>query len=71
MKQKLTPRQQEVLDAIKAMIEQNGWPPTRVELAKHFGFASPNAAQTLLEEIARKGHITITPKVSRGIRIAA
>ena len=49
MKQKLTPRQQEVLDAIKTMIEQNGWPPTRVELAKHFGFASPNAAQTLLE----------------------
>ena len=47
MKQKLTPRQQEVLDAIKTMIEQNGWPPTRVELAKHFGFASPNAAQTL------------------------
>ena len=43
MKQKLTPRQQEVLDAIKTMIEQNGWPPTRVELAKHFGFASPNA----------------------------
>lgn len=54
MKQKLTPRQQEVLDAIKAMIEQNGWPPTRVELAKHFGFASPNAAQTLWKKLPGK-----------------
>lgn len=71
MKEPLTDRQRVVFETIKAWIDINGWPPTRSELAKALGFASPNAAEEHLKAMARKGHIIMVPKVSRGIRIVA
>lgn len=66
---KLTKRQSEILDLIKSHIEETGFPPTRAEIAKTFGFRSPNAAEEHLRALARKGAIEITPGASRGIRI--
>ena len=40
----LTKRQQEIFDFILNCMAVNGAPPTRVEIAEHFGFRSPNAA---------------------------
>ena len=40
----LTPRQNEVFEAIKIHIEKAGFPPTMLELAGLIGCASPNAA---------------------------
>jgi repressor LexA len=60
---KLTPRQAEILAFIKRCLEDNGFPPTRAEIAQELGFKSPNAA------LARKGAIEMTPGASRGIRI--
>jgi len=66
---KLTPRQQEILDLIRASLEERGYPPTRAEIAEHFGFRSPNAAQEHLKALVRKGHITMQSDVSRGIQL--
>lgn len=66
---KLTPRQSEILAFIKRCLEDNGFPPTRAEIAQELGFKSPNAAEEHLKALARKGAIEMTPGASRGIRI--
>ena len=66
---KLTDRQAEVLAFIKSHIQDTGYPPTRVDIAKELGFKSPNASEEHLKALARKGAIEIIPGTSRGIRI--
>jgi len=66
---KLTPRQAEILGFIKRCLEDNGYPPTRAEIAQELGFKSPNAAEEHLKALSRKGAIEMTPGASRGIRI--
>lgn len=65
----LTRRQQEILDLIRDSIVIDGYPPTRAEIARHFNFKSPNAAEDHLRTLVRKGAIEITPGASRGIRL--
>lgn len=67
---KLTARQQQILDLIRAEIQRTGFPPTRAEIAQALGFRSPNAAEEHLRALARKGAITLTAGASRGIRLA-
>jgi len=67
--EKLTKRQQEVLDLIKNHIEETGYPPTRMDIANELGFRSPNAAEEHLRALARKGAIEMIPNASRGIRL--
>lgn len=67
--QKLTPRQQEVFDLLVAFIQKHGYPPTARELSELIGAGSPNAAAEHLRALRRKGVITITPNMSRGISI--
>ncbi|ETF01813.1 LexA repressor [Advenella kashmirensis W13003] len=69
MSLKLTARQQEILNLIKAAVERTGFPPTRAEIATALGFKSPNAAEDHLRALARKGAITLTAGASRGIRL--
>ncbi len=65
----LTARQTEILRLIRDRIEENGMPPTRAEIATEFGFSSPNAAESHLRALARKGAIELIPGSSRGIRL--
>jgi len=65
----LTPRQAQVLALIRTHIAATGAPPTRAELARALGAASPNAAEAHLRALARKGAVTLTPGTSRGIRV--
>ena len=67
--EKLTARQQQVLDLIKSHLEETGFPPTRAEIAEILGFRSPNAAEEHLRALERKGAIEMVPGASRGIRI--
>jgi len=67
--EKVTPRQQEVLDLIQEVIDETGMPPTRAEIAETLGFKSANAAEEHLRALARKGMITLLPGAARGIRI--
>lgn len=55
----LTPRQNEVFEAIKVHIEKAGFPPTMLELAGLIGCASPNAAVTHVKSLKKKGYITV------------
>jgi repressor LexA len=66
---KLTARQQQIFDLIKSHIDDTGYPPTRAEIAKVFGFRSANAAEEHLKALARKGMIEMVPGASRGIRL--
>ncbi|NLD00906.1 MAG: transcriptional repressor LexA [Gammaproteobacteria bacterium] len=66
---KLTKRQSEILTFLKVWIEDNGYPPTRAEIAKELGFRSPNAAEDHLKALARKGAIEMIPGASRGLKI--
>ncbi len=65
----LTKRQQEILQLIRDRISDTGLPPTRAEIAKEFGFRSPNAAEEHLKTLARKGALELLPGASRGIRL--
>ncbi|WP_444946613.1 transcriptional repressor LexA [Microbulbifer sp. VTAC004] len=65
----LTARQAQVLELIKAYLDDTGYPPTRAEIAQELGFRSPNAAEEHLKALARKGAIEMVAGASRGIRI--
>ncbi len=67
--QNLTRRQTQVLDSIRRHIQDTGYPPTRVDIARRLGFRSPNAAEEHLRALARKGAIEMIPGTSRGIRL--
>lgn len=65
----LTPRQIEILRLIETHVEESGFPPTRAEICAAMGFSSPNAAETHLRALERKGVIEMTSGASRGIRL--
>ena len=69
--EKLTQRQQQVLDLVKQYIDDTGYPPTRANIAEHLGFKSANAAEEHLKALARKGAIEMIAGTSRGIRLPA
>ena len=67
--EKLTSRQQQVLDLVRRHIDQTGYPPTRADIARELGFKSANAAEEHLKALARKGAIEMIAGASRGIRL--
>ncbi|MGA1734472.1 MAG: transcriptional repressor LexA, partial [Burkholderiaceae bacterium] len=46
-----------------------GFPPTRLDICSALGFKSPNAAETHLKALAKKGAISMVPGASRSIRL--
>jgi repressor LexA len=67
----LTKRQKEILIFISDHIASEGFPPTRNDISKHFGFRSPNAAESHLRALEHKGVIRIEAGRSRGIILTA
>ncbi|ELY2558605.1 LexA family transcriptional regulator [Cronobacter sakazakii] len=65
----LTARQQEVLDMLADFQRRNGYPPTQKEVAQLMGAASPNAATNMLRKLEKKGAISVSRGVARGITI--
>jgi repressor LexA len=70
MREKLTPRQQEVFDFLKEFVNRRGYPPTIREIAGHFGMGGPRAVQKHLSSLERKGMIRRIPGNSRAIELA-
>lgn len=64
---KLSRRQNEILAFIRDRVQEDGLPPTRAEINRHFGFSSPNAAQSHLRALERKGAVRLNPRLARGI----
>ena len=67
----LTRRQAQILKFLHDAAEENGYPPTLIEIARAFRFRSPNAAADHLKALARKGAIELTEGASRGITLTA
>jgi repressor LexA len=65
----LTQRQSEIFDFIRSRLRETGFPPTREDIAREFGFSSKTGAQDHLMAIARKGYIELVPGNARGIRL--
>ena len=65
----LTKRQNEIFNFIKQEIESNGYPPTRSEISRTFGFKSPNAAEDHLRALKKKGVLDLAAGTSRGITL--
>ncbi|KPL00014.1 MAG: hypothetical protein AMJ91_05650 [candidate division Zixibacteria bacterium SM23_73_3] len=70
MGKELTPRQREVLDFIRKMIENKGLPPTIREIGERFKITSTNGVRAILSALGKKGYIRRKPLVSRGIELA-
>lgn len=66
---KLTNQQAKILQFIVEHGDENGYPPTRQEICAKFGFSSPNAAESHLRSLEKKGAITIAAGKSRGITV--
>jgi repressor LexA len=71
METPLTPRQAEILEAIRDHIAEHGRPPSRPELARAMGIASTNAVFKHLAALERKGAIALDSGFARGIRVPA
>ncbi|MGC6465255.1 MAG: transcriptional repressor LexA [Akkermansiaceae bacterium] len=67
MAEKLTKRQQELLDFLKLSQSENGLMPSTREIQAHFGFASQTAAMSHLRALERKGVIVRLPGKARAV----
>ena len=65
----LTSQQQAVLRFIETFIQEQGWPPTRGEIAAGMGLKNRLGIDQHLRALEAKKAIALTPKISRGIRV--
>jgi len=66
--QKLTQRQQAVLEFIVESIQDQGYPPTLREIGNHLGIRSTNGVNDHLRALERKGYLTREDMKSRTLR---
>ncbi len=67
MSQKLTTRQQQVLDYLHEAFRRTGVMPSTREIQAHFEFASQTAAMSHLRALERKGVIRRLPNKARAV----
>jgi repressor LexA len=67
----LTPRQQAVLDFIRAHAAAEGLPPTLQQIADAFGFRQACAAHKHVRRLQQAGYLSVRPHEARGIRLGA
>lgn len=67
--EKLSKRQQMIVDFIKSEVEVKGYPPSVREIAQAVGLASSSTVHGHLERIERKGYIRRDPTKPRAIEI--
>ena len=66
--QKLTERQEMVLQYIETSISQRGYPPTLREIGNHMGIRSTNGVNDHLRALERKGYLAREDMKSRALR---
>ena len=69
MTQKVTRRQQAVLDCIEACIREKGYGPTVREVCQTLGLSSPSTVHVHLKALEDKGYIKRDPLKSRSIAL--
>lgn len=65
----LTPRQQEVMEMIRAFQKQKGFTPTVTEMANHLGVKSRSMVQRILQALEEQGYLERVAGVKRNIRL--
>ena len=63
----LPPRRREVLGFVRSFVKDAGRPPTVREVQEHFGFASPNAAQSHIAALRSAGYLRVGITGARSI----
>ncbi len=69
MNRTITEIQRNILDFIIGEKVDRGIPPTRAEIAAHFGYKNRSTVQQHLKALANKGLIRLSRKISRGIEL--
>src|ERR1700750_1473225 len=69
--QKLTQRQEMVLQYIQSSITERGYPPTLREIGNFMGIRSTNGVNDHLRALERKGYLTREDMKSRALRPTA
>jgi repressor LexA len=68
MPERLTQRQQDILDFISTSIDRRGYPPTLREIGEHFGIQSTNGVNDHLKALEKKGFLAREGLKSRAMR---
>lgn len=66
---RITQRQREVLQYIQTYTDRHGYPPCHRDIGSELGGLSTNAVNDHLVALERKGFITRTPRIARGLAI--
>lgn len=61
----------ETLRYINDVTSKRGYPPSRGEIAHHFGLASRGSGQRLIEALAQKGLVEVFPGRVQGARVTS
>ena len=69
MSEKLTKKQQMILDFLKQEIRKNGYPPSIREICTSVGLSSTSTVHSHLESLERKCYIKRSPSKNRSIEI--
>jgi repressor LexA len=69
MKDKLTDKQNEILNFIKSFTSENGFPPTLREIGRNFNISSTFGVKRHLDALKKKGYLNISSNASRAISI--
>ncbi len=70
-KEKLSQRQEAMLDFITSFIDENGYPPTIREIGKACDISSTSVVNYNLNKLEREGLLARDREVSRGLRLEA
>lgn len=65
----ITPRQEEVLEAIEGLIDRHGYPPTIRELGAELGLRSTSSVARLLMRLKTAGVVDWNPTQVRTLRV--
>ena len=67
--EKLTPKQNVILDILKQLIAKNGYPPTVREIGKKANLSSPATIHFHLKQLEKKGYIEQGSNKNRTLKL--
>jgi len=70
MSERLSERQQGILEFLREYVEENGYPPSIREIGAAVGISSTSVVSYNLRRLEEKGYIDRDPDVSRGLKLA-
>lgn len=65
----LTPRQERILETIRASVHERGYPPTMREIGEAVGLTSTSSVKHQLQALEAKGYLRRDPNLPRAIEV--